>query len=498
MKRKAYLAVLAMSVMCLTAAGCGSPKTTENTKTTESTKEESAAEKETVEENKEDEKEENEESKESSKEDTTDTEEKETKEQEPAEYKPSRLVSVDNVEKYITIGQYKELALENTVTEITDEDVEIEIKQRLQNSAKEVSEGSVQNGDIATISYVGTLDGKAFDGGSADNYDLTIGSGTFIDGFEDGIIGMKTGETKDLNLTFDENYFESSLAGKDVVFKVTLQKFSRAPELTDEWVASETDNKTVEEYKKAVREELMESEAKTAKSTLRSSAWTTVMSSSEVKEFPQEDIDKAVSAYQDVITSYYAEPEGVSLEEYVTSQGISMEDFNEQCEQYAQSVVTQNLIIQGIMDAEGLSLESKEADAIREEMLKTYQVDNIEELVAVYGATAVDEQTGLILVEDFIVENASVEEKVSFGDTVGISGDGGDSTYYAYAEASGETVMPNGDEFPESEEVTEEEIAVEELEEDAVDNFDEDTELSEETDDFFADEDTAAGDSFED
>lgn len=479
MKRKTYLAVLAMSVMCLTAsaAGCGNKETAESTKETSEESEVSGSEEKKSEENKED-----------GKADSEDSEE-----QENTEYKPSRLVSVDNVEKYITIGQYKELALENTVTEITDEDVDIEIVERLQDYAEEVTEGSVEEGDIATISYVGTVDGVEFEGGSDENYDLTIGSGTFIEGFEEGIIGMKNGETKDLDLTFADDYFEDSLAGKEAVFKVTLQKFRRAPELTDEWAASNTDYDTVDKYKEAVRNEMKESAAQTAKSTLRSTAWTTVMSESEVKEYPQEDIDRAVSEYQQAIESYYAEPEGLSLEDYVTSQGISMEDFNAQCEQYAQSVVMQNLIIQGIMDAEGLSLESREADAVREEILKTYGAETIEELVSIYGAAAVDEQTGLLLVEDFIVDNANVEEQVSSGDTVGVSGDGGDSTYYAYApEASGETVMPSGDEFPESTAAEEDEdVAVEDMDEDAVDSFDEDEEVLEDEDPFAADENSA-------
>ena len=477
MKRKTYLAVLAMSVMCLTAsaAGCGNKETAESTKETSEESEVSGSEEKKSEENKED-----------GKADSEDSEE-----QENTEYKPSRLVSVDNVEKYITIGQYKELALENTVTEITDEDVDIEIVERLQDYAEEVTEGSVEEGDIATISYVGTVDGVEFEGGSDENYDLTIGSGTFIEGFEEGIIGMKNGETKDLDLTFADDYFEDSLAGKEAVFKVTLQKFRRAPELTDEWAASNTDYDTVDKYKEAVRNEMKESAAQTAKSTLRSTAWTTVMSESEVN--PQEDIDRAVSEYQQAIESYYAEPEGLSLEDYVTSQGISMEDFNAQCEQYAQSVVMQNLIIQGIMDAEGLSLESREADAVREEILKTYGAETIEELVSIYGAAAVDEQTGLLLVEDFIVDNANVEEQVSSGDTVGVSGDGGDSTYYAYApEASGETVMPSGDEFPESTAAEEDEdVAVEDMDEDAVDSFDEDEEVLEDEDSFAADENSA-------
>ena len=103
---------------------------------------------------------------------------------------------MDDVSKYVTIGEYKGLTLDNTVEAVTDDMVDGRIKEELQNKAEEVTEGSVQNGDVVTINYVGTKDGVAFDGGTANNYELTIGSGTFIDGFEDGIIGMKKGEFK--------------------------------------------------------------------------------------------------------------------------------------------------------------------------------------------------------------------------------------------------------------------------------------------------------------
>ena len=216
------------------------------------------------------------------------------KDSEEAASGDTRLVSVDDVSKYVTIGEYKGLTLDNTVEAVTDDMVDGRIKEELQNKAEEVTEGSVQNGDVVIINYVGTKDGVAFDGGTANNYELTIGSGTFIDGFEDGIIGMKKGETKDLDLTFPKEYSSEELAGQEVVFKVTLQSFKRAPELTDTWVAKNTDCKSVDDYKKEIRTTL-EDEAKTsAQNTLRETAWNTVLSASEVKEYPQEDLDTAI------------------------------------------------------------------------------------------------------------------------------------------------------------------------------------------------------------
>lgn len=334
----------------------------------------------------------------------------------------TRLVSVDDVSKYVTIGQYKGLSLDKSVEAVTDDMVDGRIKEELQNKAEEVTEGSVQNGDVVTINYVGTKDGVAFDGGTADNYELTIGSGTFIDGFEDGIIGMKKGQTKDLDLTFPEEYSSEELAGQEVVFKVTLQSFKRAPELTDDWAAKNTDCKTAEEYRKEIRTTL-EDEAKTsAQNTLRETAWNTVLSASEVKEYPQDDLDTAKTEFKTLYENY-AKQGDMTLEDFVKAQGISMDDFEEQSSQYAEYKVKQNLIVQGIMDAENMTLEDEKSLSIQDELIKAYNVKDLAALVDKYGQAAVDESIGLLRVEDFILDNATVEEKVTAGDTEGVNGD---------------------------------------------------------------------------
>ena len=334
----------------------------------------------------------------------------------------TRLVSVDDVSKYVTIGQYKGLSLDKSVEAVTDDMVDGRIKEELQNKAEEVTEGSVQNGDVVTINYVGTKDGVAFDGGTANNYELTIGSGTFIDGFEDGIIGMKKGQTKDLDLTFPEEYSSEELAGQEVVFKVTLQSFKRAPELTDDWAAKNTDCKTAEEYRKEIRTTL-EDEAKTsAQNTLRETAWNTVLSASEVKEYPQDDLDTAKTEFKTLYENY-AKQGDMTLEDFVKAQGISMDDFEEQSSQYAEYKVKQNLIVQGIMDAENMTLEDEKSLSIQDELIKAYNVKDLAALVDKYGQAAVDESIGLLRVEYFILDNATVEEKVTAGDTEGVNGD---------------------------------------------------------------------------
>ena len=177
------------------------------------------------------------------------------------------------------------------------------------------------------------------------------------------------------------------------------------------WVAKNTDCKSVDDYKKEIRTTL-EDEAKTsAQNTLRETAWNTVLSASEVKEYPQEDLDTAKTEFRSL------------YENYAKQGDMTLEDFEEQSGQYAEFKVKQNLIVQGIMDAENMTLEDKKSLSIQDELIKAYSVKDLAALVDKYGQAAVDESIGLLRVEDFILDNATVEEKVSAGDTQGVNGD---------------------------------------------------------------------------
>lgn len=346
---------------------------------------------------------------------TDDTKAEKQAEGKKAEAGSTRLVSVDNVDKYITIGEYKGLILDNTVDAITDDDVQSQIDQELQDKAEPVSEGA-KEGDLVTVNYTGTIDGQTFDGGTANNYDFVIGDGQMFTEFEDGVTGMKKGDTKEIQIDFPSDYGDSTLAGKTAVYKVTVQNVRRTAELTDEWVAKNTDYTTVDEYKEGVRSKLEADAKQSAQEVLKNTAWSTVLENSEVKEYPQEDIDGAVSEFKKSM-ELYAKQADMTLEEFISSQGISQDDFDEQCQQYAEGKVKQNLIVQGIMDAEGLSLDDKESLQLQEELVKQMGAGNLAELVGTYGQDYVDESVGLLRVEDFIISNASVSDKISNGDT---------------------------------------------------------------------------------
>ena len=338
-----------------------------------------------------------------------------------AEVGTTRLVSVENVDKYITIGEYKDLTLDNTVDAITDDDVQAQIDEDLMDKAEPVSDGA-EEGDLLTVNYVGTINGQTFDGGTANNYDFVIGEGQMFEEFENGVVGMKKGETREINVEYPSDYTDSDLAGKTAVYKVTVQNVRRAGELNDEWVAKNTDYTTVEEYRDSVRSQLEEDAKNSAQEVLKNTAWSTVLENSEVKEYPQEDLDAAISEFKKSM-ELYAKQADMTLEEFIDSQGISQDDFDEQCQQYAEGKVKQNLIVQGIMDAEGLSLDDKESLQLQDDLVEQMGAGSIAELVSTYGQDYVDESVGLLRVEDFIIKNASVSEKIANGDVIGEDAD---------------------------------------------------------------------------
>ena len=334
----------------------------------------------------------------------------------------SRLVSVDNVDKYITLGEYKGLILDNTVEVITDDDMQARSDQERQDKAEAVSDGA-KEGDLVTVNYVGTIDGETFDGGTANNYDFIIGNGGMFQEFEQGVVGMKKGETKEISIDFPSDYSDSTLAGKKADYKVTVQNVRRAPELTDEWVTKNTDYTTVEEYREGTRKTLEKEARESAGEVLKNTAWNTVLENTEVKEYPEADVENAISEFRKSM-EVYAKQADMTLEEFVESQGISQDAFDEQSRQYAEGKVKQNLIVQGIMDAEGLSLDDKESLKVQEELVKQMGAANLAELVDTYGQSYVDESVGLLRVEDFIVKNAQVSEKAANGDTVADNAEG--------------------------------------------------------------------------
>lgn len=202
----------------------------------------------------------------------------------------------------------------------------------------------IQVGDVANINYVGKKDGEAFDGGTGTGYDLTVGSNTFIDGFEDGLIGYKVGDKLSLNLTFPKNYSDTKLAGADVVFEVSINSIKRTtgyPEYNDENVAKKTEYKTVAEFEEAAKKE-----------AVQNLLWQELYADSKIKSYPEKELKKYYDANIDNVTDY-ATMFGMSLESYVTTyQGYeSLEAFYKAMASYAKQQVKQELIVLRFIEA---------------------------------------------------------------------------------------------------------------------------------------------------
>ena len=164
------------------------------------------------------------------------------------------------VKPEVTLGEYKGVEVPKSETEVTDEEVEAELKKEQEKNSRTITveDRAAQNGDTATIDFEGFVDGEAFEGGKGTDYPLTLGSGSFIPGFEDQLVGLSKGDSTDVEVTFPEDYFVKDLAGKEAIFKVNIQDVKRKelPELNDEYVASKTDFKTVEELRANYKERM--------------------------------------------------------------------------------------------------------------------------------------------------------------------------------------------------------------------------------------------------
>lgn len=248
--------------------------------------------------------------------------------------------------KVIKLGNYKGIEFKVEKVPVSDEEVEQQIQMILaQSSQTEEKDGdTVENGDIATIDFVGLKDDVAFEGGTGNDYDLEIGSGSFIPGFEDQMIGMKVNETRDLNLTFPENYQAAELAGQDVVFKVTVKKLSvkKDAELNDAFVEGlgVPEIKTVEDLKAYINEGLQQQHDQQYETQKENTIFDAFMADSEV-ELDDEALDRQMSYMANQMMA-----QGIQLDQYLQMTGMDEEKLREQMKPSA----TQQAKLEALID----------------------------------------------------------------------------------------------------------------------------------------------------
>ena len=308
------------------------------------------------------------------------------------------------------LGKYKGIDLSIDKVEVTDEEVNTQVDSILASNpnSQDITDRAVENGDIANIDYEGKKDGVAFDGGTAKGYDLHIGSGSFIPGFEDGVVGMKIGETKDIKLTFPKDYQSTELAGKEVVFtvKVNSIKVETPATLDDAWVEKYTNGKqkTVADFKEATRKEIEESKTMQVEFQAQNDAMKTIMDSSEFE--PNNEAIEYEKNNQKNQLKKAAEENGMAFDALLSMYGMTEEQLDEQLDTYAKEAVNRKILIDAI--AKEAKIKAKKEHY---EYLAKQEGLEVKDLESRYGKEVVDEAAKRYAVIKFVVDKANKTER---------------------------------------------------------------------------------------
>ncbi len=321
-----------------------------------------------------------------------------------------------DAEKYVTLTQDQYMGIEATkeAVEVTDEEIQARIDSTLEsNKVKtDVTDRAVQEGDIVNIDFMGTIDGEEFAGGTNEGYELEIGSNSFIDGFESGLIGHNAGETLTLNLTFPEDYSSTLYAGKDVVFDVTINSISTEilPEYTDEFVQSiSEDYKTTAEYTEYLKGVLQDEEETAAQQNAENSVWNQIVSNAVVSEIPQELIDKYYNMMNDTYEQY-AESAGMELEDFISAYyGLDYAAYEQNVKEQAESIAKESLVIGYIADKEDIAVTDEELQEQAALYAAQYGYESGDAFLEATDQEAFKENLSNQKVLDFVLDNAVIK-----------------------------------------------------------------------------------------
>ncbi|MBO5712623.1 MAG: trigger factor [Clostridia bacterium] len=274
------------------------------------------------------------------------------------------LVATVPVKPEVKLGEYKGINIDKVTYNVSDADVDAELNRLAERNAREVEiEGrSAQSGDITNIDYSGAIDGVKFDGGTAEGQSLVLGSGQFIPGFEEGVVGMNIGETKDIAVTFPENY-APELAGKDAIFTVKLNglKLKELPEINDEFIKDAAGEESVDAFKAATKARLQEANDKKAKYETEDKLIKTIADASEV-EVPASLVERQIdNNVRDM--EYRMMYHGLKLDDYLKYTNQTLLDYRKTFEKQAQEQVKTQLVIEAILKAEKIVATTEEVDA---------------------------------------------------------------------------------------------------------------------------------------
>ncbi|MCD4827155.1 MAG: trigger factor [Acholeplasmataceae bacterium] len=312
------------------------------------------------------------------------------------------------VKPEVKLGQYKEVEVKDIDVTVSDADVDLEIKNLLGQKAElELKEGALELGDTAIFDFDGYLDNEPFEGGKAENYQLEIGSNQFIPGFEDQMVGMKSGDKKDLKVTFPENYQAENLKGKEVTFKVALHevKTKNLPELTDEFVVSleKEGVKTVEELKASTRTQLETAKKTQAEQSITSEIIEKVVNAAEL-DVPEVMVEDEIKQYKENIANQ-AKQYGLEYDMFLQMNGITPEQFDVQVKVESEKRVKTTLVIEEIAKLEGIKATEEELTAKYAELATQYKME-VDEIKKYIPASILEKDVIVNKAYLFVVDNA--------------------------------------------------------------------------------------------
>ena len=310
----------------------------------------------------------------------------------------------------VTLGEYKGVEVKKAETDVTDDEVMAAIDKERESNARAIviTDRPVKAGDETVIDFEGFVDGVAFDGGKGENYPLTIGSGAFIPGFEEGLIGANLNEDVEVNVTFPEDYQASELAGKAAVFKCVVKeiKEKELPELDDEFAAEVSEFDTLDEYKADVKKNLEERKVSDAKRAKMDAVIDAVIANATM------DIPEAmITTTQRQIMDEYAQnmqAQGLSLEQYMKYTGLDADTLMDQLKPQAESRIKGRLVLEAVAKAENITASEEDFEAEVKTMAEAsgIEADKAKELLGENGKKSVLEDICIKKAQEFLAENA--------------------------------------------------------------------------------------------
>ncbi len=306
------------------------------------------------------------------------------------------------VKPEVTLGQYKGVEVQKTKSDVTEEDIETEIKRAREKNSRliTVEDRGVENGDQVTIDFDGSVDGKRFEGGKAEDYPLTIGSHTFIDNFEEQLIGKKTGEECEVNVTFPAEYHVEELKNKPAVFKVKVKEIQRKelPEANDDFASEVSDFDTMEEYKKDLTEKLQAEKIEAAKTADEDKVVAKVIENATM-EIPDQMVEEQVNG---MVNDYARrlESQGISFKQYVEITGMTAEKIGEQMKPQAIKRIQTRLVLEAVVKAENIQADDAAVEEQFDKMAADFKMDK-EQIKGMFG-----EEQMAQLKEDLAVQKA--------------------------------------------------------------------------------------------